>query len=130
MQSPKPFGGIFIIAVGDLFQLEPVYDTYSFQQLKNGFLPLATNHWIDLFKMFELHKIMRQADSIQFPQILNRLGEGCHTTEDIEILKQRLIKNAPNYPHDATHLMYKNSVLMHIMHSHLEIYKYSLYCDS
>lgn len=109
MQSSKPFGGISTIVVGDLFQLEPVFDSYIFQQPKSGFMPLATNLWIELFHMFELKQIMRQADSKAFAELLNRLREGHHTKEDIQILKDRTIeRNSKDYPYNATHLMHKN----------------------
>ena len=32
--SPLPFGGVSIIAIGDLFQLQPVMDDYIFNDLK------------------------------------------------------------------------------------------------
>lgn len=90
MQCNKPFGGISLIAVGDLFQLKPVRDSYIFSTPRSDYLPLAMNIWTDLFKMFELKKIMRQADSRLFAELLNRLREGNQTDEDINVLKQRL----------------------------------------
>lgn len=57
--SSQPFGGISIIACGDLFQLQPVCDSYIFQQSHNGYGPLACNLWQDNFEMTELHNIMR-----------------------------------------------------------------------
>lgn len=33
------FGGISIILIGDLSQLKPVHDSYSFQQPKNSYIP-------------------------------------------------------------------------------------------
>ena len=99
------FGGISIIAMGDLFQLEPVFDGYVFETLKGSYGALATNLWAKHFSMYELRQIMRQRDSRLFPEILNRLREGKHTEEDIRILKQRLISESdPNYPYHAPHL--------------------------
>jgi hypothetical protein len=109
MQNALPFGGVSVIAVGDLFQLKPVMDSYIFSPPGNGYLPLATTMWQDIFPMFELKKIMRQADHKAFAELLNRLREGKQTTEDIEALNQRKItKDAPNYPCDATHLFTNN----------------------
>lgn len=109
MQCAKPFGGISVITVGDLFQLEPVFDTYVFQQPRSGFMPLATNIWLEHFHMFELQTIMRQADSRQFAQLLNRLREGHQTQQDLEILQQRIVhRGSSTYPYDTTHLMHKN----------------------
>ena len=40
------FGGVSIIAIGDLFQLEPVMDSYVFKDLKNlDYAVLAPNLW-------------------------------------------------------------------------------------
>ena len=58
--SPLLFGGVSIIAIGDLFQLQPVMDDYIFNDLKTEYGILAPNLWQELFKMFELKKIMRQ----------------------------------------------------------------------
>lgn len=52
--TEQPFGGVSIVAIGDLFQLKPVFDNWIFQQLNDGYGPLATNLWQDYFKNFEL----------------------------------------------------------------------------
>lgn len=62
-QKKEIFGGISVIAVGDLFQLKPVMDSYIFMSPKSGYLPLAANLWNENFNMFELHQIMRQAEN-------------------------------------------------------------------
>ena len=40
-----PFGGINIVCVGDLFQLQPVMQQYIFLDLTSDYGPLATNLW-------------------------------------------------------------------------------------
>ncbi|KAJ8043464.1 ATP-dependent DNA helicase PIF1 [Holothuria leucospilota] len=59
--SPKPFGGIHMIAVGDFFQLKPFKDQCIFMNLKDGYGPLTTNLWKEYFHMHELqhHKILQ-----------------------------------------------------------------------
>ena len=37
---------------------------------------LAPNLWQEHFNMFKLHEIMRQRESKDFTEVLNRLGEG------------------------------------------------------
>lgn len=70
---------------------------------------LAPNLWNELFKMFELDEIMRQRESKEFAEMLNRLREGKHTEQDIVNLKQRMIEaNNSNYPLDAPHLFTEN----------------------
>ena len=108
--SPLPFGGVSIIAIGDLFQLQPVMDDYIFNDLKTEYGILAPNLWQELFKMFELKEIMRQRESRQFAELLNRLREGKQTNEDIRILKQRILQpSGSNYPVDAPHLFIQNT---------------------
>ena len=58
--TKKPFGNISIIAVGDLYQLQPICDGWVFNDLKKGPSSLAPNLWKDHFRMFELTDIMRQ----------------------------------------------------------------------
>lgn len=90
--SSLPFGGVSIVAIGDLFQLQPVMDGYIFKNMDNDeYGVLAPNVWQELFKMFELKQIMRQRESKDFAELLNRLREGNHTKQDIQKLKQRII---------------------------------------
>ena len=88
--SSLPFDSVSIVAIGDLFQLQPVMDGYIFKDMDNDeYGVLAPNVWQELFKMFELKQIMRQRDSKDFAELLNRLREGNHTKEDILKLKER-----------------------------------------
>ena len=57
-QNNEPFGGVNIIAIGDMYQLQPVLGHYVFMDLKGNYGPLATNLWCEYFTMFELHEIM------------------------------------------------------------------------
>ena len=53
--SSLTFGGVSIVAIGDLFQLQPVMDGYIFKHMDiNDYGILAPNIWQELFKMFEL----------------------------------------------------------------------------
>lgn len=109
--SKDDFGGISIIAIGDLFQLQPVMDGYIFKDLDNSeYSILAPNLWQKHFKMFELHEIMRQRESKLFAEILNRLREGIHTIDDILKLKERMFdeKSDLNFLMDIPHLFIQN----------------------
>ena len=110
-ESIEDFGGVSIVAIGDLFQLEPVMDRYIFKDLDNSeYGVLAPNLWQDNFRMFELQEIMRQKDSKVFAEILNRLREGKHTKDDILKIKERMIKeNSLHDPIDVPHLFIQNN---------------------
>ena len=81
-----PFGGVNIIAVGDLYQLKPVMGQFIFEVYKTNCGPLATNLWTEHFKIFELDEIMRQKEDKKFAQLLNRLCIGNHNKDDIYLL--------------------------------------------
>ncbi|PIK53898.1 hypothetical protein BSL78_09216 [Apostichopus japonicus] len=89
MGSKKIFGGVSIIAVGDLFQLKPVFDGWIFNDLTEDYGPLASNLWKDHFMAFELTEIMRQKHDQSFAQLLNRLREGNQTDDDLRLLNTR-----------------------------------------
>ncbi|KAM7431258.1 hypothetical protein ABFA07_018152 [Porites harrisoni] len=104
------FGALSMITAGDLFQLKPVFDNWIFDNTNDCYGALATNIWNEYFTLFELTEIMRQKDDKQFAELLNRLREGNHTQNDIEVLKQRILKikhSQENYPIKITHLFSK-----------------------
>ena len=56
--SKEDFGGVSVIAIGDLFQLQPVFDSYIFNDIQNSeYSILAPNLWKKYFRMFELDEI-------------------------------------------------------------------------
>ncbi|VDI78734.1 Hypothetical predicted protein [Mytilus galloprovincialis] len=63
------FGGVSIIAIGDFFQLQPVFDSWIFNDLSKGLTALAPNYWKLLFSFHELTEIMRQKDDLEFALI-------------------------------------------------------------
>ena len=74
--------GLNIIAVGDFYQLPPVRDRFMFQNGR-GYVQASTPLWRDLFTMVELHTNMRQRYDTTYSEVLNQIGTGDHTTEDI-----------------------------------------------
>ena len=109
-KNSNPFGNVHIILVGDLFQLEPVSYTWIFNNLSEGYGPLAVNLWNTYFDMYELTEIMRQKDDQKYAELLNRLREGNHTAADIKELQKRMICSSdPMYPLDAPHIFRTNA---------------------
>ena len=87
-ENTKPFGGISVLAVRDLFQLNPVGDCPVFRSSKRPQLNvLAPNIWQDLFKLHELTEIVRQKNDPEFAQLLSRIRVGEHKNGDISLLK-------------------------------------------
>ena len=60
MESPKSFGKLHIIAIGDFYQLAPVQDTPLYTLPKKGYNTLATNLFQDYFKICTFTEIMHQ----------------------------------------------------------------------
>ena len=87
------FGGVNIIAVGDLYQLKPVMGQFIFEDYSRNYEPLATNLWTEYFKIYNLTQIMRQKDDKKFTQLLNRLRTGNHTKNDIRTLEHTKMSN-------------------------------------
>ena len=103
------FGGLSVIAVGDLYQLKPVNDFLICLDLKEGASLLARNLWKELFTMYELVDIMRQKDDLDFAHLLNRLRLNEMTEEYKEKLQMRIVdRDSDDYPKDALHLFAKN----------------------
>ena len=116
--SNIPFGGVSIIAIGDLFQLEPVFDGWVFKKnLLDGYAPLAINVWTDLFHVFELNEIIEQKEDKTFAELLNRLREGLQTENDIEELKSRTTNW--NQKQDVT-------ALLHLFTTHAKVNSHNM----
>ena len=112
MGNKSPFGNLTLIAVGDLFQLKPIFDKWILENTNDSCSALATNIWKEYFTMFEHTEIMRQKDDKDFAELLNRLREGKHNQNDIEVLKERIAKIKPgekNYLINKTHLYSTNA---------------------
>ena len=104
------FGGLSVIAVGDLYQLKPVTGSWIFLDLDKESSSLARNLWKDLFKLYELVDIMRQKDDLQFAQLLNRLRLNELTDKDQDTLQTRLISpESKDYQKDVLHLFAENA---------------------
>ena len=115
--SNQVFGNVSVIAVGDLFQLKPVFDSWIFKNTSTNYNSLATNLWKEHFLAYELTEIMRQKEDKSFAAILNRLREGKHTKNDITSLQSRLINQHIHPPTSATRMYHTNAKV--IAHNNL-----------
>ena len=115
----SPFGGVSIIAVGDLYQLKPVSGDWIFNDLKHDAAALSRNLWKELFTMFDLTQIMRQKDDLEFAELLNRLRTNSLTDKDKARLKQCEVKSTDdNYDKNAPHLFAEN-YFMHVFNDEI-----------
>jgi len=93
--SEKSFGGIKIIAVGDLFQLPPIVKRGSPDERyirENFYSPwFFSAPDIGDFTVVEMTKIYRQNDE-KFTEILNKIRIGKQKWDDLKFINSRVIK--------------------------------------
>ncbi|XP_033746958.1 uncharacterized protein LOC117332184 [Pecten maximus] len=108
----QDFGNISIIAVGDLYQLSAVGDSWIFNNLSCPGQGLAKNLWKEHFQMFELVEIMRQKEDCRFAEILIRLRQNELTADDKStLLACQIDRNSSSYPITAPHLFIENRLV-------------------
>jgi len=90
--NQKPFGGVQMLFIGDMFQLPPVVQASEWDSLKH-YYPSPFFFHAQVLENFplnyiELKTIYRQQDQ-QFIDILNRIRNNCSTSHDLQVLNQR-----------------------------------------
>ncbi|XP_078619175.1 uncharacterized protein LOC144886422 [Branchiostoma floridae x Branchiostoma japonicum] len=114
------FGGVSILAVGDLFQLQPVRQNHVFSLPSDNYAKLHGSLWEENFRMVELTESMRQKEDQDFANLLMRVRDATCTEEDINVLKSRVIcKTDPSYPSEALHVFRTNKEVDEHNMSHL-----------
>ena len=99
-QYHKPFGGVQMLFIGDMFQLPPVVQPEDWEILRQ-FYPGA--YFFDALVLrehpplyIELTKVYRQKDKV-FIDLLNRIRTGNVTQGDIDTLNDRFIDDTHDY---------------------------------
>ena len=98
------FGGVSILAVGDLYQLLPVGQPWLFSTVSDSYAQLykSGSLWVD---EFEMNEIMRQRGDSTFAEMLCRVRTANCTPADIDMLKSReSTADMPDYPNDTLHV--------------------------
>lgn len=102
------FGGIPIIAFGDLKQLCPVIDAKIFGVSRAvNYAQLTGPILWRKFEFFELTEIMRQMGDLAFAIALRNMSTGQMTPSDINLMKSRIV-NSVDVPDMAIRLYFKN----------------------
>ena len=87
-----PFGGVSILAFGDMLQLRPVLGAFAFEKPKNPDFHATyelNNRW-HMFKVINLEINHRQGNDKEYAEMLNRIRVGSMTSEDIAKLRTRV----------------------------------------
>lgn len=101
--SRKPFGGIQMVFIGDLYQLPPVV-TGSEKSAFSSFYKTPYFYSAKVFESFdmefiELEKVYRQHDPY-FIELLNSIRNKSITEEQLELLNKRVFPDFEPSPHD------------------------------
>ena len=109
------FGGVSILAVGDLYQLQPVAAKHVFGLPSDTYAKLHGSLWEENFKIIELTESMRQKGDQHFANLLMRVRTAQCNRDDLATLQSRIISRADNeYPYEALHVFKtKNEVDNH-----------------
>ena len=106
------FGGVSILAVGDLYQLPPVGQAPLLSTVSDCYAQLygSGSLWRDHFIMHELTQVMRQKDDLAFSELLCHVRTNSCTADDVKVLKSREIAtDTANYPTQALHVYRLNA---------------------
>jgi len=95
-RNPKPFGGVQMLYIGDMFQLPPVAKNDEWDLLKDYYTSTFFFHSKAFEKTkpvyLELKKVYRQSDK-QFVDLLNNVRNNCLTSSDLDVLNSRFTPN-------------------------------------
>ncbi len=136
LDTPAPFGGKRIIAIGDLAQLPPVLSRHEQEAFKQAYETpyffsasatqtlLATNQ----FSFLELETVYRQTDP-EFIRLLNAVRDQRPAREDLDTLNQRWGKEQALQDHEII-LTTTNDQADYINTNHLNALPHATYTYS
>lgn len=103
--TPKPFGGVQLLMIGDLYQLPPIVKDEDWAVLQAYYQGMHFFHSKALqssgFVQVELQKVYRQQDEL-FINLLNKIRQQQISSADLDFLNQAQHKPIPN---TAIHLL-------------------------
>ena len=106
------FGGVSVLAVGDLYQLPPVAQPMLFSTVRDSYAQFykSGSIWQDEFEILELDEIMRQRGDNAFAELLCRVRTASYTKDDIAVLESRVVSpDSHDYPSEALHVYKLNA---------------------
>ena len=112
VSDDEVFGGVSILAVGDLYQLPPVGQAPLFSTVSDCYAQLygSGSLWVDHFLMLELTEVMRQRNDRALSELLCRVRTNSCTFDDMKTLKSREITA------DAANDVVSDSCSNHLQH--------------
>ena len=115
LSSNKPFGGIPIVLVGDLFQLPPIVSedaVLEYLKREYGGIYFFNSHVVQkelqTIRLFELKKSYRQANDPTFVKILDAFREPMDLERKVEIMDAINSRVTNIFPNDAIYVASSN----------------------
>lgn len=115
LNNRKPFGGIPIVLVGDLFQLPPIVSddaVMDYLKAEYGGIYFFNSHVVQTelknIKLFELTKSYRQLNDPDFVNILDAFRKPLSPGEKVEIMNAINSRVTDNLPNDAVYVASSN----------------------
>ena len=115
--NSKLFAGVSILAVGDLYELPPIWKKPVFENYKKDGYNLC--HPSHVLKMIELIEIMRQKDDKEFSDLSNSIRTALQSQDDIKCLQSKSV-SSDNYPTNALHIWAENKLVDEHNTKHLQ----------
>jgi len=109
-----PFGGLSVIAMGDMCQLPPVNGTYIFQNDRHLLGAQSSFHlWRHVMKPIELGEKQRAKNDPRFLQFCRNIRKGELSSADEEYIRQRVVAPTDDWDTVLTLYPYRKSVKYH-----------------
>lgn len=122
-EQNEDFGGVSILLLGDLMQLQPVKGKWIFEKPNSATWAnrwKAGNLW-ESFTPYIFHQNHRQGEHKDYADLLNRLRVGQQTEEDIRTIRTRIVDAFPNnIPDDALLIYGTNEPVAHYNNQKME----------
>lgn len=113
--NKKPFGGIPVVVVGDMFQLPPIVSddaVMDYLKIEYGGIYFFNSHVIQTelknVKLFELTHSFRQANDPDFVKILDTFRKPLGPEEKVQIMDAINSRVVDNVPKDAVYVASSN----------------------
>lgn len=119
--NAKPFGGLPVVLVGDLFQLPPIVSddaVMDYLKAEYGGIYFFNSHVVKAelknIKLFELTKSYRQANDPDFVKILDAFRKPLSPNEKVEIINAINSRVTDNLPKDAVYVASSNEEVRNV----------------